>query len=65
MTYIYYKPIYTYYTIIKHFFFSFNIQAKGKIDPNISGHITFMANHISKLDRHDPYPTIVLKSESM
>jgi len=29
-----------------------------------SGHITFMANYISKLDKKEPYPTIILKSDS-
>lgn len=31
---------------------------------DVSGHITFIANHISKLDKNEPYPTIVLKSDN-
>lgn len=32
--------------------------------PDTSGHLTFMANHISMLDKKEPYPTIILKSDN-
>ncbi|KAL4098846.1 hypothetical protein QTP88_023366 [Uroleucon formosanum] len=40
------------------------IFSSGEVTPGISGHITFIANQLSKLDKHDLYPTIVLKSDN-
>ncbi|VVC27759.1 Ragulator complex protein LAMTOR5 [Cinara cedri] len=40
------------------------IFSSGGVKSDVSGHITFIANHISKLDTNEPYPTIVLKSDN-
>lgn len=40
------------------------IFSSGEVKPGISGHVTFIANQLSKLDKHDLYPTIVLKSDN-
>jgi len=53
--------------IINYFcFIIFTVKKKiasGEVKSDVSGHITFIANHMSKLDRNERYPTIILKSD--
>lgn len=50
--------------VLLFFLLLFKTEASGESKSETSGHITCIANNLSKIDKNDMYPTIILKSEN-